>query len=193
MSRFALTLATVAALAMTVVADEPKEKGASKVGPALSFKMKSIDGKDVDLSKYQGKVVLIVNVASQCGLTPQYKGLEALYEKYEKEGFVIVGVPANEFGKQEPGTDAEIKQFCTKEYNVTFPMMSKVVVKGDGIAPLYKYLTQEAGDKFKGDIKWNFEKFLVNKQGEVIARFAPTVKPDDKMVTATIEAELQKK
>jgi glutathione peroxidase len=172
-------------------ADEKKEE--KNVGPALKFKMKSIDGKEVELGQYQGKVVLFVNVASQCGLTPQYAGLEKVYEKYEKDGFVIIGVPANQFGGQEPGTDAEIKEFCTGKYDVKFPMLSKVVVKGEGIAPLYKYLTREAGEKFKGDIAWNFEKFLVNRQGEVVARFAPTVKPDDKKVITAIEAELQKK
>lgn len=191
MLRFALSIAVVATLTFAVRGDD--KKGATKVGPALNFKMKTIDGKEVELSKYQGKVVLFVNVASQCGLTPQYEGLQKLYTKYEKDGLVIIGVPANEFNGQEPGTDAEISKFCTTEYGVKFPMLSKVVVKGDGIAPLYKYLTQEAGEKFKGDIKWNFEKFLVNRQGEVVARFAPTVTPQDAKITAAIEAELQKK
>src|SRR5262249_54414916 len=113
------------------------------VPKVLSFKMKGIDGNEVDLAKYQGKVVLFVNVASKCGLTPQYKGLQALYEKYQDKGFVIIGVPANEFGGQEPGTDAEIAKFCTTNYNVTFPMLSKVVVKGKGQTPLYQYLTSK--------------------------------------------------
>src|SRR5438105_4489729 len=163
------------------------------VASPLDLKMKDIDGKDFDLSKLKGKVVLFVNVATNCGNTPQYAGLQELYSQHEKDGLVIIGVPANEFGGQEPGTDAEIKEFCASKYDVKFPMMSKVVVKGDGMAPLYKYLTHEAGEKFKGDIKWNFEKFLVNRQGEVVARFAPPVKPDDKKVITAIEAELQKK
>jgi glutathione peroxidase len=190
MPRFAVLVIALAAPAFAIADDK---KGDTPVGPALKFKMKSIDGKEVDLGHYQGKVVLFVNVASQCGLTPQYAGLEKLFEKYEKDGFVIIGVPANQFGGQEPGSDAEIKEFCTSKYDVKFPMLSKVVVKGEGIAPLYKYLTREAGEKFKGDINWNFEKFLVNRQGEVVARFAPTVKPDDKKVTTAIESEISKK
>lgn len=169
--------ASFAVVALTVPAFADEKKGDAKVGPALNFKMKSIDGKEVDLAKFQGKVVMFVNVASQCGLTPQYKGLQALHEKYSSAGLVIVGVPANEFGKQEPGSDSEISEFCTSNYGVKFPMMSKVVVKGSGIAPLYQYLTKET--KFKGDISWNFEKFIVNRQGEVIARFSPRVSPDD--------------
>src|SRR5262249_39236018 len=149
---------------------------------------------EVDLSKYQGKVIMFVNVASKCGLTPQYKQLQALYEKYEKEGLVIIGIPANEFGVQEPGTDKEISEFCTTKYKVTFPMMSKVVVKGEGIAPLYEHLTsKKTNPKCSGDITWNFEKFIVNRKGEIVARFVPRTTPDDKKVIAVIEAELKKK
>jgi len=169
------------------------EKADSKVSPVLNFKMKSIDGKEVDLSKFQGKVVMFVNVASQCGLTPQYKGLQALHEKYADKGLVIIGVPANEFGRQEPGSNEEIKEFCSAKYGVKFPMMAKVVVKGKGIAPLYQHLTsKETNPKFAGPIAWNFTKFVVSRQGEVVARFAPGVKPDDAKVVATIEAELKK-
>ncbi len=169
------------------------DKGDKKVAGALNFKMKSIDGKEVDLSKYQGKVVMFVNVASQCGYTPQYKELQAVYEKYSKDGFVIVGVPANEFGKQEPGADEEIAKFCDSKYGVKFDLMSKVVVKGDGICPLYKYLTSKDTDpKFAGDVKWNFTKFVVGKNGEVVGRFEPAVKPDDKKVIELIETELKK-
>jgi glutathione peroxidase len=185
---FALTL-TVLCGSLLFAADK---KGDDKVGPALQFKMKSIDGQEVDLAQFQGKVVMFVNVASQCGLTPQYEALEKLYEKYMNAGFVIVGVPANEFGNQEPGTDAEIKEFCSTKYNVKFPMMSKVVVKGKGITPLYQYLTEQGPEKFRGPITWNFEKFLVNRQGEVIARFAPRVRPDDPKVIAAIEEALKK-
>jgi glutathione peroxidase len=157
---------------------------------ALSFKMKDIDGKEVDLSKYQGKVVMFVNVASQCGFTPQYEALEALYKKDKDKGLVIIGVPANNFGKQEPGSDAEIKEFCSSKFHVTFPMMSKVSVLGDDMTPLYKYLTTHAPEK--GDVKWNFEKFVVSKKGEVVARFRRQVKPDSKEITSAIDAELAK-
>ncbi len=172
---------------------EDKEKGDRKVGPALNFKMKAIDGKEVDLGQYQGKVVLLVNVASQCGNTPQYEGLQKLYEKYGKEGLVVIGVPANEFGKQEPGTNEEIAKFCKSEYNVTFPMMAKVVVKGDGICPLYKYLTSKDTDpKFGGPIPWNFEKFLIGRNGEIVNRFNHRVKPEAAEVVKAIEEELKK-
>ena len=182
-----LTAACVAAvLAVPAVADD-------KASVPLAFTLKDIKGNPVELSKYKGKVVLLVNVASQCGLTPQYEALEALYEKHEKDGFVIIGIPANEFGKQEPGTNEEIEKFCKSKYSVTFPMMSKVVVKGEGIDPLYKYLTaQDTKPAPAGDITWNFEKFLVGKDGKVVARFAPRTKPDDPKLVAAIEAELKK-
>ena len=183
MSKF-LTLTVALALPAVALAD--------KAPAALNFKMKDIDGKEVDLAKYKGKVVMFVNVASKCGLTPQYKQLQGLHDKYADRGLVIIGVPANEFLRQEPGTNAEIKEFCTSEYKVKFPMMAKVVVKGKGIAPLYQYLTsKETNPKFAGDIKWNFTKFLI-VNGEVVARFEPTVKPDSKQVTEAIEAGLKK-
>jgi glutathione peroxidase len=186
-----LGLAVLAVNLLPVQAEE--KKGDKPMVPAvLNFKMKTLAGKDADLNKYQGKVVLIVNVASQCGLTPQYKALEALHEKYSKEGLVVLGVPANEFGKQEPGTDAEIAEFCSATYGVKFDMLSKVVVKGEGICPLYKFLTsKETNPQFAGEIKWNFTKFLVNRKGEVIARFEPTVTPDAKEVIEKIEATLK--
>jgi len=160
----------------------------------LSYKMKGIDGSDVDLSQFKGKVVMLVNVASRCGLTPQYKGLQALYEKYKDQGFVVVGVPANEFGKQEPGTDDEIAKFCSTKYNVTFPMLSKVVVKGPGQVPLYQHLTaKDSNPQFAGEIKWNFTKFLVNRNGEVVNRFEPRVAPESAEIKTAIETELAKK
>jgi len=169
------------------------EKGDKKVPAVLNFKMETLDGKPVNLSKYQGKVVLFVNVASRCGLTPQYKELEALHEKYGKDGLAIVGVPANEFGSQEPGTNEEIAKFCSTKYKVKFDMLSKVVVKGEGICPLYKYLTsKETNPTFAGEIGWNFTKFLIGKNGEVVNRFEPRVKPDAPVVIAAIEAELKK-
>lgn len=174
-------------------ADDDTGKGGAKVSGPLSFTMKGLDGKTVELSQYKGKVVMIVNVASKCGLTPQYQQLEALYEKYADKGFVIIGVPANNFGGQEPGTDAEIAEFCKKNYGVKFPMLSKVSVKGDDKCDLYKFLTsKETNPKFAGEITWNFEKFIVGRNGQVVARFAPRVKPDAPEVVAVIEAELAK-
>jgi glutathione peroxidase len=157
--------------------------GASSVH---EFTLNSIDGSPAPLSAYQGKVVLIVNVASRCGFTPQYAGLEALYEKYKDRGFVILGFPANNFGAQEPGTNEEIKTFCSSKYNVTFPMYSKISVKGDDQAPLYRFLTATGGE-----IQWNFTKFLVDKNGKVVARFEPKVTPESPDVAAAIEKALR--
>ena len=155
------------------------------------FTMKSIDGQQVSLKNYSGKVVLLVNVASRCGFTPQYTGLEALYEKYKDRGFVIVGIPANNFGGQEPGSNQEIKTFCTSKYHVTFPMMAKVSVKGDDITPLYAFLTDKsANPKTGGEIGWNFTKFLVGPDGKVIARFDSEVEPEAKDLTSAIEKAL---
>jgi glutathione peroxidase len=152
------------------------------------FTPKSIDGQPAPLSAYKGKVLLLVNVASKCGFTPQYKGLEAVYEQYKDKGFVVIGFPANNFMAQEPGTNEEIKTFCTRTYNVTFPMMSKISVKGDDQDALYKYLTDKtAHPDTGGDIKWNFTKFLVDRNGNVIARFEPQTKPDSPEVKAAIE------
>lgn len=185
--------ALVAVAALFVAAPARGEaKMDPKAGP-LQFTVKDIDGKDVDLGQYKGKVVLIVNVASKCGLTPQYEKLQALYKKYADKGLVVLGFPANEFKSQEPGTNAEIKQFCTGKYNVTFPMFSKIVVKGDGQADLYKYLTsKETNPKAPGEISWNFEKFLVGKDGQLAARFKPRTTPDSKEVVEAIEGELAK-
>jgi glutathione peroxidase len=157
--------------------------GASSVH---EFTLNSIEGKPAPLSAYQGKVVLIVNVASRCGFTPQYAGLEALYEKYIDRGFVILGFPANNFGGQEPGTNEEIKTFCSSKYNVTFPMYSKISVKGDDKAPLYQFLTATGGE-----IQWNFTKFLVDKNGKVVARFEPKVTPESPEVAEAIEKALR--
>jgi glutathione peroxidase len=156
-----------------------------------NFTLNSIDGKPAPLADYKGKVVLIVNVASQCGYTPQYSALESVYEKYKGQGFVILGFPANNFGAQEPGTNEEIKTFCTRKYSVTFPMYSKISVKGDDQAPLYSYLTKDTGSGIAGDIKWNFTKFLVDRDGKVVQRFESAVTPDSKEVTAAIEKQLK--
>ena len=155
------------------------------------FTLNSIDGKPAPLADYKGKVVLMVNVASQCGYTPQYTALEAIYEKYKDQGFVILGFPANNFGAQEPGTNEEIKTFCTRKYSVTFPMYAKISVKGDDQAPLYAYLTKETGPGMTGDIKWNFTKFLVDRNGKVVQRFESAVTPDSKEVTGAIEKQLK--
>lgn len=143
------------------------------------YTLNSIDGQPAPLAAYEGKVILLVNVASKCGFTPQYKALEALYEKYKDQGLVIVGLPANNFMGQEPGTNEEIKTFCSRTYNVTFPMTSKISVKGEDKAPLYQFLTDSATNPSTGgEIKWNFTKFLVDRQGKVVARFEPKVTPD---------------
>jgi glutathione peroxidase len=168
-------------------------EGERAVPAVLNFTMKDINGQAVELGGYQGKVVMFVNVASKCGYTPQYKGLQALHEKYGKDGLVIIGVPANEFRQQEPGTDDEIKEFFQKNYGVTFPMMSKVVVKGEGISPLYKHLTsKESNPKFGGPIAWNFEKFLVSRSGEIVGRFNSKVTPESPELVRAIETELKK-
>jgi glutathione peroxidase len=155
------------------------------------FTMNSIDGEATPLSKFQGKVVLVVNVASRCGFTPQYAALEKVYEKYKDRSFVIVGFPANNFGGQEPGTNQEIKTFCSTKYSVTFPMMAKVSVKGDDKTPLYQFLTDKTSNPSTGgEIQWNFTKFLIGPDGRPVARFEPNVKPDDPQVTTAIEKEL---
>ena len=183
MTRLSRSLAAVviAAAGSVCLADE-------EVPPALDFTVETIDGDEVELNKYLGKVVLVVNVASKCGLTPQYEQLQALHEQYSDEGLAILGFPANEFGKQEPGTNLEIKEFCTSKYDVSFDMFAKVIVKGAGQCELYQYLT----DDDENPIKWNFEKFLINRKGEVVARFEPPIKPDSERVVSAIEAELQK-
>jgi glutathione peroxidase len=165
-----------------------------KVAGPLEFKMTGIDGKEVDLSKYKGKVVLLVNVASKCGYTKQYTGLQAIYEKYEKQGLVVIGVPANDFGAQEPGTNEDIVKFCSSKYSVTFPMLAKVSVKGKEMTPLYSYLTsKETNPKFAGEIGWNFEKFLINRKGEVVGKFKSGVAPESDELIKAITAELDAK
>jgi len=156
------------------------------------FTLNSITGQPVPLAQYKGKVVLLVNVASKCGYTPQYKGLEALYKKYEAQGFVILGFPANNFLWQEPGTNAEIQAFCSRNYNVTFPMFAKISVKGSDQAPLYQYLTdKKANPATGGGIGWNFTKFLVDRNGKIVARFDSSVEPESAEVRKAIEAALQ--
>jgi glutathione peroxidase len=152
------------------------------------FTLPSIDGAAAPLAAYKGKTVLIVNVASQCGYTPQYEGLEALYEKYKGRGLVVLGFPANNFGGQEPGSNQEIKSFCTRNYKVTFPMYGKISVAGADQAPLYKFLTDASG----GAIRWNFTKILVDGSGKVIQRFEPDVEPESKELVGVVEKALKK-
>lgn len=163
---------------------------AARAESPLTGEVKSIDGKAVDLASYKGKVVVIVNVASRCGYTGQYAGLQKLYDTYKDKGLVVLGFPANEFGGQEPGSDAEIAQFCSSKYGVTFPMFSKIVVKGAGISPLYKSLTETAEPA--GDVKWNFEKFLIGKDGTIVGRYRSGVGPVDAELIAAVEAALAK-
>lgn len=163
-----------------------------RMNSIYDFTLKDIDHKEVNLGQFKGKVVLVVNVASRCGFTPQYEGLQKVYLKYKDRGFVILGFPANNFMAQEPGTDEEIKTFCSTKYNVTFPIFSKISVKGDDIHPLYKFLTsKETNPEFGGDIKWNFSKFLLDRSGKIIARFEPKVTPESDAVTQAIERALQ--
>ncbi len=170
------------------------EKEEPSVPAALNFTMKTLDGKEVDLSKYKGKVVMVVNVASKCGLTPQYEQLQALNKKYADQGLAIIGFPCNQFGAQEPGTSEEIQEFCQANYGVTFDMFSKIDVNGDEACPLYKHLTSlDTKPKGEGKISWNFEKFIIGRNGEVVARFEPRTKPDDPGLVKLIETELQKK
>jgi glutathione peroxidase len=151
------------------------------------FSLPAIDGKPAPLSAYRGKVVLVVNVASKCGYTPQYTGLEALYRKYKDKGVVVVGFPANNFGLQEPGTNEEIAEFCKLKYDVTFPMYAKVSVKGDDKTPLFHWLTTEANPAAAGDVKWNFTKFLIDRKGNLVARFESKIKPEDAVLTEAID------
>lgn len=171
------------------------EAGESKQAPrVLSFTVNSLEGKAVDLSKYQNDVLLIVNVASRCGFTPQYKDLQAVYEKYAGQGLRILAFPCNQFGRQEPGSPDEIADFCEKNYGVTFDLFAKIDVNGDKASPLYKYLTgKEATPQSPGPVKWNFEKFLISRDGKVVARFRSPVKPTADKVTKAIEKELAKK
>lgn len=163
----------------------PKERS------MYEFSMKDIDGRVVPLEVYKGKVAMIVNTASRCGLTPQYEGLQSLYERYNEKGFVVLGFPANNFLGQEPGSDNEIKEFCTLKYDVTFPMFSKISVKGRDQHPFYTYLThKETNPEFAGDIGWNFEKFLIDRNGKIIGRFSPSTTPDDPAIVKAVESAL---
>jgi glutathione peroxidase len=182
---------TTAVLALVMGAAVAEETGMTGAH-VLKHKMENIEGEEVALSKYEGKVLMLVNVASRCGLTPQYEALTELHERYHEQGLVIIGVPANNFGAQEPGTNQEILEFCTTNFGVEFPMMAKVSVKGDDICPLYKDLVSEdTNEPFAGEIAWNFTKFLVGRDGHVVGRFEPRTAPDDETVIAAIESALE--
>jgi glutathione peroxidase len=173
-----------------LAAPQTKTPEKPKVADVLNFTMNSLDGKPVSLAKYQGNVVLMVNVASECGYTPQYEGLQALHKKYATRGLRVLGFPSNDFGGQEPGSNAEIQDFCKKNFGVEFDMFSKIKVLGSDKAPLYKTLT--ATPKFSGDVSWNFEKFLVGRDGQVIGRYKSGVEPLSAELTRAIEAALGK-
>lgn len=166
---------------------------ATQPASALGFSMKNLAGEMVDLSRYQGQVVLMVNTASKCGYTPQYKQLQELHEKYAPRGLAILGFPSNDFGGQEPGSDQQIAEFCQKNYGVSFDMFSKVPVKGEQKCPLYQYLTSpQTNPASPGEVKWNFEKFLISRNGQIVARYLSKVTPDDPKLIEALEAELAK-
>ncbi|MDX1638888.1 MAG: glutathione peroxidase [Balneolaceae bacterium] len=154
------------------------------------FVLNNIEGENISLKKFEGDVLLIVNTASECGFTPQYEGLQALYEQFKDDGLTVMGFPANNFGGQEPGTDEEIKQFCQVNYGVSFPMFSKISVKGNDIHPLFDYLTSQPNPDFEGEIKWNFEKFLISKNGKLLRRFRSDVKPQSDQIINAVEDAL---
>ncbi|MFV0444474.1 MAG: glutathione peroxidase [Planctomycetaceae bacterium] len=181
---------TVLTLTASVLAAEPKDK---TVPAALNYEVQSLDGKSVNLADYQGKVLLVVNVASECGATPQYADLQRLYQEHKGDGLVVLGFPCNQFGAQEPGSAEEITAFCTREYSVTFPMFAKIDVNGPQAAPFYKYLTsQTTRPKGTGNIGWNFEKFLISRDGQVVARFGTGTEPTDAELAKAVQAELVK-
>jgi glutathione peroxidase len=190
-----LALAVLFASAQVLAAEDDKSSNDANAKTPLDVTMKTLDGKEVNLAdKYEDKVILLVNVASECGLTPQYEQLQALHEKYKDAGLAIVGVPCNQFGEQEPGSAEQIREFCTKNYGVEFDLLAKVNVNGEKACKLYNYLTSEkTNPEYAGDIKWNFEKFLFDRDGQLVARFEPRTTPDDEKVVEKIEAELKKK
>lgn len=168
----------------------PAASGTSAASPVIDHVVTALSGEEVDLASYRGKVMLIVNTASKCGYTPQYEGLQELYERYAERGLVVVGFPSNDFGNQEPGNAEEIADFCQRNYGVSFPMMAKVGARGDDIAPIYRTLTKETPEGIRGEIRWNFTKFLVDAEGRVVERFEPKIAPLDDTLVERVEALL---
>lgn len=191
-------VAAIAIVVLSVYKFDIFGSSAAKNPPKLSvksiyeIKVMDIEGRDLKLKKYKNKILMFVNTASQCGYTPQYEGLQKIYDKYKHRGFVVLGFPANNFGGQEPGSNEEIKDFCTKRFKVSFPMFAKISVKGEDQHPLYQFLTgKQTNPKFAGDITWNFNKFLANEKGEIIARFSSKETPESNEVINAIEAALE--
>jgi glutathione peroxidase len=190
MKHIALTisLAALAAAAFLLAGSEPQAGAEEPASPAvIDHTVTTLEGDSLDLSTFRGRPLLIVNTASKCGYTPQYAGLQRLHERYGERGLVVIGFPCNDFMGQEPGTAVEIGDFCRKNYGVSFPMMAKVHVKGKEKAPLYRTLTEQTADDIRGEIKWNFTKFLVDADGHVVARFGSSVEPEDPKLVAAIE------
>jgi glutathione peroxidase len=182
MKKQILALITFSFLMMTVAAQNPKT--------FHDFKVRDIEGKAFDLASLKGKKIMVVNTASQCGLTPQYEDLQKLYSKYASKNFVIIGFPANNFLSQEPGSNSEIKQFCTSEYGVTFPMMEKISVKGDDMEPVYQWLTKKSENGvLDSEIKWNFQKYLIDENGKLVKMISPRDKPDSEEIIQWIEGK----
>jgi glutathione peroxidase len=173
------------------VGAKPRKLKSAQATSFHDFTVKDIDGKRVKLEQFRGDVCLVVNVASKCGLTPQYSGLESLYRAYKDRGFQILGFPANNFGKQEPGSNKEIKSFCEKEFDVTFPMFAKISVAGPKQSPLYRFLTEHNDESIAGEVAWNFQKYLVGRDGRILKKFEPRTTPDDKELVAAVESALE--
>ncbi len=189
-----LYLFVLASVDLPVNSNKQEKQEKEQPVSLYDFTVQDIDGNPVKLEKFRGKVLLIVNVASNCGFTPQYKGLERLYRKYKDRGFVVLGFPANNFRNQEPGSNQEIKQFCSSNYGVTFPLLAKISVKGADIHPLYHYLTSpKTNPRFSGEITWNFNKFLVNREGKVVARFDSRDEPESQQIVQAVEKTLRGK
>jgi glutathione peroxidase len=182
-SRFKLTAALLVLMCFSINLSAQNQKPSKKMNDIYSFKVTDLEGKEFDFSSLRGKKILIVNTASKCGLTPQYKELEALYEQYKDKNLVIIGFPANNFGKQEPGTNEEIATFCERNYGVTFPMMSKISVKGDDMAPIYHYLTEKSQNGLiDSEVEWNFQKYLIDENGKLVKVISPQTLPNDKEI-----------
>lgn len=180
-------LAVPAGAGLVVAADE---RDPAEDAPIIDHQVRTIDGEPISLDRYRGKALLIVNTASRCGFTPQYEGLEALYQRFRDRGLVVVGFPSNDFGNQEPGSNEQIKSFCERNYGVSFPMMAKLSTRGDGQAPLYRTLTQRTPEPLRGEIRWNFTKFLVDPEGRVVERFEPRTEPLSEEIVSAVKRTL---